>query len=327
MTCLAAVTAILFVATPQAAPPQEPVTIKLTAAPKRGGGELKFEAKAQFPDGIVLKATLYRSEERLVEGQLVAELTELGNDTVTVEGRRATFSQEIKDSGLYRLVVELKESLQDPDLLASLKKSVAGKWTVDQAVWGDDFVGTLGSKLHDLDQQAALAVDLIRKFSGATASSKVWKEHYPILDKEALTFLKKLEQSGLEKAYPAAFNELRGTMRNVKGNAEAIEFAEDGTCRGSIDYRTKKATKTIHSEDFSFETVLRDVEATKRAAGAEFLLWVIKDFRRAGARTVLSDALRSEHRRAGLGPIVEALDSFKDVDASEKLVRALPSGK
>ena len=160
-----------------------------------------------------------------------------------------------------------------------------------------------------------------------TASNKVWKDHYPVLDKEMTAYLKKLEQSGLEKSCPAAFTELRGTMRNVKGNAEAVEFGEDGACKGSIDYRTKKPTKTIHSEDFAFETVLRDVEATRRAAAGEFLLWVIKDYRRAGPRTALSDALRSEHRRAGISTFVEALDSFKDVEGTERLIRGLPGGK
>ncbi len=326
MTCLAAIAALLLTAAPQAAAAPEPVTIRLVSAPKRGGGELRFEAKALFPDGIILKGTFYRSEERLVDGRLVAELTEIGGDTATVEGKRATFVQEVKDTGLYRLVVELKESLQDPDLLASLKKSVAGKWEREEAVWGDDFVGTLSAKLRDLDQQIDVAGDLVRKFAGATASDKVWKDHYPILDKEALTFLKKLEQSGLEKLYPASFNELRLTMRNAKGNAEAVEF-ENGAFKGSIDYRTKKPTKTIHSVDFTFESILQDLEAAKRAAGAEFLLWIIKDFRRAGTRSGLTDALHSEQRRAGLSSLVEGLESFKDVDASEKQVRAFPAGK
>src|SRR5436190_6835248 len=239
MTLIAALAALLCAAPQQPAAAPEPVTIRLVSAPKRGSGELRFEAKALFPDGIVLKGTLYRSEERLVEGRLVPELTEIGGNTATVEGKRATFSQDVKDAGLYRLVVELKESLQDPDLLASFKKPIAGKWEREEAVWGDDLVGTLSAKLRDFDQQADIAADLVRKFAGATASNKVWKDHYPVLDKEAATFLKKLEQAGLEKLLPAAFNELRSTMRNVKGNAEAIEFGEDGICKGSIDYRNK----------------------------------------------------------------------------------------
>jgi hypothetical protein len=327
MKMIAAIAALLFAAPQEPAAGPGPVTIRLASAPKRGGGELRFEAKALFPDGIVLKAGLFRSEERLVDGRLVAELTEVGGDATTVEGKRAAFAQEVKDSGLYRLVVELKESLQDPDLLASLKKSIAGKWEREEAVWGDDFVGTLGPKLRDFDQQVDVAADLVRKFAGATASDKIWKDHYPLLDKDALGFLKKLEQSGLEKLYPAAFNELRLTMRNVKGNAEAVEFGDDGAFKGSIDYRTKKPTKTIHSLDFSFDSCLKDLETAKRAAGAEFLLWIIKDFRRAGVRSPLSEALRSEHRRPGLGTLVEALEPFKDVDAIEKQVRALSGGK
>jgi hypothetical protein len=323
MTTVMALALAIFAAPQEPAAAQEPVTLRFASAPKRGAGELRFEANAKFPDGIVLKWTLFRLEERLVDGHLVSEATELASDAASVEGKRAVFVQEVRDWGLYRLVVELKESLQDSEVFATVKNRGAGKWTIEQAVWGDDFVGTLGSRLRDFDQQADLAIELIRKFAAATQSLKVWKEHYPILDKESLTYLKKLDQSGLEKVYPAAVNELRLTMRNVKGNAEAVEFTEDGACRGSIDYRTKKATKTIHSEDFTFDAVLRDVESTKRAAGGEFLLWTIKDFRRAGARTSLSDALRSEHRRPGLGAQVEGLDAFKDVDASEKAIRSI----
>jgi hypothetical protein len=327
MTSIATIAVLLVSALQGPAAAAEPVTIRLVSAPKRGSGELRFEAKTQFPDGIVLKGTLFRAEERLVEGRLVAELTEIGGDVATVEGKRAAFAQEVKDTGLYRLVVEFRESLQDPDLLSSLKKPATTKWEREEAIWGDDFVGTLAPKLRDFDQQVDVAADLVRKFAGATASDKVWKDHYPVLDKEALTFLKKLDQSGLEKQFPASFNELRLTMRNVKGNAEAVEFAQDGACKGSIDYRTKKPTKTIHSTDFTFDSILTDLDIAKRAAGAEFLLWVIKDYRRAGARGGLSEALRAEQRRPGLSALVESLETFKDVDGSERQVRALPSSK
>jgi len=269
MTSLAAIAVLLWAAPQAAAPAAEPVTVKLISAPKRGAGDLRFEGKALFPDGIVLKGTLYRSEERIVDGHLAPELTELGNDVATVEGKRIAFTLAVKDSGLYRLVVELKENLQEPDLLASIKKPVAGKWSFEQAVWGDEYIGALGTKLRDFDLQADAAIDLIRKFASASATNKGWKEHFPTLDKETTQLLKKLDQSGLDRICPAAFSELRSTIRNVKGNADAMEFAEDGTSKGSIDYRTKKPTKTIHSEDFNFDTVMKDVEASKRAAGGE----------------------------------------------------------
>src|SRR5438093_1232581 len=135
-----------------------------------------------------------------------------------------------------------------------------------------------GPKLREFEQRTDLAISLTRRFVAATASEKVWKELYPNLDKELAGYLKKLDQTCLEKFYAASVVELRATMRNLKGNAEAVLFADDGTCKGSIDYRTKKPTKTIHSEDFTFEAILKDVEATKRVAESEFLLWVIKDF-------------------------------------------------
>ena len=326
MTILMALAAMMAAVPQEAAAAAEPLTLRLVSAPKRGGGDLRFEGKALFPDGIVLKGTLFRCEDRIVDGRLVTEQTELANDCAIVEGKRVVFTLPVKDLGFYRLLVELREGLQEPDLLASIKRPLLNK-TFEQPVWGDDFVGTLGPKLKEFDQQADLAVDLIRKFAAATASNKVWKDHYPVLDKEMTAYLKKLEQSGLEKSCPAAFTELRGTMRNVKGNAEAVEFGEDGACKGSIDYRTKKPTKTIHSEDFTFEAVLKDVEATKRAASGEFLLWVIKDFRRSGARAGLADVLRAEHRRPGLGAFVEALEGFKDVDASERQIRGAASPK
>ena len=327
MISIAALATLLLAAAQDPAASPEPVTIRLGSAPKRGGGELRFEVKALFPDGIILKGTLYRSEERLVDGRLVAELTEIGGDAATVEGRRVSFVQEVKDNGLYRLVVEFKESLQDPDLLASLKKPPSGKWEHEEAVWGDDFVGALGPKLRDFDQQVDIAAELVRKFAGATVSDKVWKDHHPLLDKEASSFLKKLDQSGLEKLFPACFNELRSTMRNAKGNADVVEFGQDGAFKGSIDYQTKRPTKTIHSADFSFDSILKDLEGAKRAASAEFLLWIIKDYRRAGSRTGLIETLRSEHRRPGVGALAEGLESFRDVDASEKAARAFPGGK
>jgi hypothetical protein len=321
MTMLTAIATLLLAAQDKPAPAPEPITIKLSSAPKRGGGELKYEVKTLYPDGIVLRGTLFQLEEHLVEGRPVLEATEIGSDAATVEGKRASFVYEIKGAGLYRTLVEFQESQQDPDLLATLKRPIGGKATCENAVWGDEFVGTLGPKLRDFDQQVGLAVELVRKFAAATTSQKVWKENYQQLDKEAVSYLKKLDQSGLDKVYPAAFNELRLSMRNAKGNAEAMEFGEDGACRGSINYQTKKPTKTIHSEDFSFEVILRDVEATKRQVANEFLLWIIKDFRRAGARTGLAEALRSEHRRPGLGALVDALETFRDVEVVERQLR------
>src|SRR6185503_1990831 len=97
------------------APSPEPVTLRLVSAPKRGAGELKIEGKAVFADGIVLKGTLYRTEERFVEGGIAPEPTEIGGESATVEGRRVAFTFPVKDPGLYRLVVELREDLQEPD--------------------------------------------------------------------------------------------------------------------------------------------------------------------------------------------------------------------
>ena len=230
--------------------PAEPVSVRLVSSPKKGPGDLRFEGKALFPDGIVLKGTLFRLEERFTEGRLSLEPMELGNDVATVEGKRISLTLAVKDTGLYRLVVELREDLQEPDLLASIKKSPVGKWSFVQAIWGDDFVNLPGPKLREFEQQTDLAVGLTRRFVAATASEKMWKELYPNLDKELAGYLKKLDQTCLEKFYPASVVELRGTMRNLKGNAEAVLFADDGTCKGSIDYRTQKPTKTIHSQDF-----------------------------------------------------------------------------
>src|SRR5437773_10000911 len=101
MTHLAALVALLVAAPQEAATPAEPVSLRLVASPKRGAGDLRFEGKALFPDGIVLKATLFRSEGRFVVGRLVPELAEVGNDSATVEAKRLSFTIPSKDSGLY----------------------------------------------------------------------------------------------------------------------------------------------------------------------------------------------------------------------------------
>lgn len=302
-------------------PSAEPVTLKLVSAPKKGAGELKFEGKAVFPDGIALKGTLFQSEERLVDGVVAPELTEIGTQVATVEGRRVVFTMAIKDPGQYRLVVELREDLQEPDLVRAITNSLPGKWTFEQAVWGDEFVVPLGTKMRDFDGQVDASIGLIRRLAQASASVQAWKETYPSLDKELGAFLKKFDQTPLERVFPAAVLELRCSMRNLKGNAEAMVFGEDGSCKGSIDYRTQKPTKTIHSQDFTFEAILKDVEATRAAAGREFALWLIKDSRRSGARPELSSLLRSEAKHPGVTPYVEALDGFKDAAAVEKQIR------
>src|SRR5262245_33948083 len=234
------------------APSPEPVTLRVVSAPKRGSGELKFEGKAVFADGIVLKGTLYRAEERLVEGALAPEPTEIASEAATVEGRRVAFTIPVKDPGLYRLVVELREDLQEPDLVRTITTTLPGKWTFDHAVWSDEFTVPMSSKLREFDVQVEASAALTRRFMQAASSQQVWKENYPTLDKELGAFLKKFDQTVLERIFPAAVLELRSTMKNLKGNAEAMLFGEDGSCKGSIDYRTQKPTKTIHSRDFTF---------------------------------------------------------------------------
>jgi len=323
MRALAAIAVLLL-----AQDPPELVTLRLVSIPKRGAGEARFDGKAQFPDGVALQVRIFRVEERLNAGVLAPEvMDEVANDVPSVESRRIAFAFPIKDPGCYRLTVEYRENLQEPDVLASVKKSAPGKWAFEPFAWNDEFVAGLAPRLRDFDHQAETAISLIRRFDGATASNQTWKDQYPGLDKELAGYLKKFDQAALEKVFPAAALELRGTMRNLKGNAEAILFGDDGKCRGSIDYRTQKATKTIHSEDFAFDTLIKDVEAVKRAVGREFLLWIIKDFRRAGARTALSDALRSEAQRPGLAPFVEALEGFKDLEMTEKRIRGEGSAR
>lgn len=309
--------ATLLISTAQTPEATEPVTMRVAAAPRRGAGELRYDGKALFPDGIALKGTLYRLEERLKDGVLVPEPTEISSETPSVESKRVGFTFTIKDPGVYRLLVEYREDLQEPDLLAAYKKSVPGKWSFDHAVWGDEFVVPLGAKLRDFDQHVETALSLIRRFSAATETGQTWKDQYPGLDKELTVALKKFDQAGLDRFYPAASLELRSTLRNLKGNAEAILFDPEGKCRGSIDYRTQKPTKTIHSEDFTFGAVTKDVEAAARAVGREYLLWAIKDFRRSGAKPSLSDVAR----RPGLAPYVEALEGFKEPEAAEKMIR------
>lgn len=311
---------VLALAVPQA-PSGEPVTIRLVSAPKKGSGELRFDGKAIFPDGVALKGTLFRLDERLGEGGLAPEATEVATEVVAVEGRRIAYAFPVKDPGLYRLVIELREELQEPELVRAITNTLPGKWTSDHAVWGDDLAASLGAKLHDFDGQVDLCLALIRRFIQAGASAAVWKEHYPLLDKELGAFLKKFDPTALERFFPAAVLELRCTMRNLKGNAEAMVFGEDGAPKGSIDYRTQKPTKTIHSEDFTFEAILKDVEGARRAAGREFVLWLIKDTRRSGLRSDLNHALAAEAKHPGVAPFVEALEGFKDADAIEKRIR------
>jgi hypothetical protein len=313
--------AALALAAAQQTPSADPVTLRVVSAPKKGAGDLKFDGKAVFPDGIALKGTLYRTEERLVEGVLDPELTEIASEVATVERRRVAFTMAIKDPGFYRLVVELREDLQEPDLLKAITSSVPGKWTFDHAVWGDDLTASLGSKLRDFDVHVDTCLGMVRRFAQASASTQAWKEQYPLLDKELAGFLKKFDSTPLERVFPASVLELRLTMRNLKGNAEAILFNTDGSCKGSIDYRTQKPTKTIHSQDFTFEAILKDVEATRAAVGREFALWLIKDVRRSGPRPELTALLRSEAKHPGLAEHAQALDGFKESEAVEKQIR------
>jgi hypothetical protein len=198
---------------------------------------------------------------------------------------------------MYRLVVELREDLQEPDLVKTITSTLPGKWTFDHSGWGDDFTATMDAKLRDFDLQVETSVALIRRFAQASASGQVWKETYPGLDKELGAFLKKFDQTVLERVFPAAVLELRCTMRNL-GNARMM-FAEDAS-QGVDRLPDEEADE---DDPFSGLHVRGDPEDVRRPDGGGANSALAGSRTSAGPEPVRADELLRAEATSRSGPL------------------------
>ncbi|HEX7899428.1 MAG TPA: hypothetical protein VF950_16800 [Planctomycetota bacterium] len=296
--------------------------------PKAKRPLLQCDGAVPLPDMAILFVSVGRSYETWVNGKLEPMLSGAGGLMAQVKERKFSLGNPIDGPGLFAVRVDLREELQNPKVLEHLKKTPVQprSWNFLFSAWNEDLVQALVSNLQELDQLAADALEMVKRYELACAKEEVWKAQAKDLTAENGKLLKRCEQSSLKALYPAALTQIHYTVRNLQGNSPYFTF-EAGKFVGATSYHAdNQKLKTFREEDFTFENFKRYCLESVSVAGREFCLWILKDFRRAGnvLHPDASEAVTQMKTHAGVAEFVERLKALKaeELEQAEKEVRA-----
>ena len=286
--------------------------------PKAKRPLLRFDGAVPLPDMAVLFISVSRGYETWTGGRLEPNAAGTGGVMAQVKERKFALENPIDGPGLFQVRVDLREELQNPKILEHLKKNPIQPrtWNFAFSAWSEDLLGTLVSSLQELDQLAAEAGDMVKRFETACAKEEVWKAQAKDLNAENAKLLKRCEQSALKALYPAALSQIHYTVRNLQGNSPYFTF-EAGKFVGATSYHAdQQKLKTFREEDFTYENFKRYVTESVSVAGREFCLWILKDYRRAGNQ-LHPDAVEAINQMKGHPGVVEFVERLKALKAEE----------
>lgn len=299
--------------------------------PKAKRPLLQIDGAVPLPDMSVLFVSVGRSYETWVNGKLEPMLSGAGGLMAQVKERKFTLGNPIDGPGLFSVRVDLREELQNPKIIEYLKKTPVQprSWTQLFSAWNEDLVPALVSNLQELDQLAADALEMVKRYELACAKEEVWKAQAKDLTAENGKLLKRCEQSGLKALYPAALSQIHYTVRNLQGNSPYFTF-EAGKFVGATSYHAdNQKLKTFREEDFTFENFKRYCNDSVAIGGREFALWILKDFRRAGNQLHpdAADAINQMKAHAGVVEFVEVLKALKTEEQAKQAEKEIRAAK
>lgn len=318
---------------PAGADQEEPAVTLLCKPPAARARvpRLRLDGTAPYPDRTVLRMHLARQFEMWAGGRLLP--TSIGGSGGFVEVRNRKFSYEplFEGPGHYVIRVEFNIDSQPESLRDAFKKQSPRKdWSFQFAAWGDELAPQL-AKLPEVDQLAAEALELVRRYEKACVSKASWEAEARELNKDSTRLMAKIEgeKHDLKAVYPASLNQLFYTIRSIRGTSEFFVW-ENGKFAGGRSYHAEnQKIKTHRDEDFTYENLRRYVEEVPSLAGREFALWVVKDLRRTEGKlsSALEDVLKANATHAGLAPFAERLQKAApgDLDLLESEIRGAPA--
>ena len=300
--------------------------------PKAKRPLLRFEGGIPVPDMTVLFVSVSRSQESWGNDRLEPSFTTASGSMAQVIDRKFTLESPIDGSGLFSVRVDLRDELQNPQIVDSLKKTPVDPktWMFAFSAWSDDLPTNLASALQELDLLAQDAGAMVRKYETACKTEQTWQVAAKELTAENAKLLKRCESTGLRAYYPAALNQIHYTVRNLQGNSPYFSFV-DGKFSGATSYHAdNQKVKTFRNEDFTYENFKRYIAESTSVAGREFALWIVKDFRRAGNQSTAdaAAAVAQVKDHPGVVEFVERLKPVKldDIETLEKDIRAAKLG-
>lgn len=309
----AALAAILCSGSGIRAQEEEGVKLRCVAVPSKERASVRLEGTAGLAEGTVVAIGLSRVEERWGGTGLVPEATCWTTIRVAVKGGKIpVVDRPVEGPGVHRVIVEREGG-----------KPIGGG-SFEFAAWGDELASEWSPGLEEVDRLAEETLKLLENFFEAGREVGAWNKSSAEILKRVALLGRKLEASKARRFYPAALASLSNAIRRVQATAARMRPIGDqmGIPRTSSE---RGLTKDLTPADFGLRP---EVEGAAAIAGRELALWVVKDFRRAGARPELVRIVQEQERHVGVAPfadrLVRLLRGQEEPEPLEKEMRGEP---
>jgi hypothetical protein len=259
---------------PAQAPKAEEYTVKCTVLPTTTR-KLRLEGTAPVPDNTMLKFVIYPLVETVYAGERIKIRTIEGSPLTgmpwtPVMGRRFSFDIVGQGPAVYRIRIFKQGS--------AITATGAGKGQFELVLWDDKHLDKLGDELRVAEDAIKDCKPILEQVRKAVENEKLWAASFKQIEKVVDAQQTKLQRTSTVY-YPGGLGEAGNTMRILRGTLQAFMF-ENGQFKAKDYYGYKNDNRGVQ---FELPNLIRYIDESVTTVGREFLLWLLKDFRRDGS--------------------------------------------
>lgn len=267
----------------------------------------------RLPEGLFFRLHVHRESEKFDGDRLVAYEREFGADTIALQRGEVRFDWPYTGPAMVRVGVSAPDGLQELEMARALNVPESRRnWSFATGVWNQDVLWRLESQLPEAVAIAGKLRSLIGRIEATCTSEALFKGHEKefIADAERIQSL--ATSFGGGSLFPASMGEVECVARDLAVLMPIFRW-EEGKFAGPKSYYTNgRPATTFHSDPFGFDALRQYVDRAIVIAGREFLLWIVRDVRRA--------SLGEDHRRlvrsnALMPGVADFAQRFLQVDA------------
>jgi hypothetical protein len=279
-------------------------------------GKLRFEGRSTLPHGLMFRIRMIPMEADRVGDRLVSKPGDApGAALVPLDKGVLEYDWPLQKPFLGKLDVTAPDAQQDISLEKLLKVPESQRaWTLRFRAWDERLLGLAGPQLTEITDLAREARDLTDRVQAACATEAEFKAVQKGLLKEAQRLQSRVETFVGAGLYPAASRQVAYAVSDLARSMEVFTW-ENGKLSGTSSYYTPdKKGRDHRGALFAFATLKTYLDEAVKIAGREFGLWIVEEFRRAGPRPELADALKPHRAHPGVEPFAARLASLDGAD-------------
>ena len=290
-------------------------------------GRLRFEGRSPLPEGLAFRIRLVPMEVDRVGDRLELKDRDASSPAlVTLQKGLLECSWPLRNLHRGRLDVTAPDAHQDVSLVKELKVPESQRaWTFRFRAWDAKLLTRAGPQLAEITDLAREARDLTDRVQATCATEAEFKAVQKALIKDAQRLQARVMTFADAGLYPAASRQVGYTVTDLARSMEVFTW-ENGKFSGTSSYYTAdKKGRDHRGALFGFATLRAYLDEGVKIAGREFGLWIVEEFRRAGSRPELAEAVKLHRAHPGVEPFAERLSSPDVVDLVklEEELRAL----